>query len=1582
MRSTLSEVRKELLDFGLRNPLLNYRLLKSRGLAITGVTPAEVYRLLVEDAREVPFLPAGRLILASPTQAAEIANMSSETALAIRGGRKSQNGSDGLPTSHSAEETDDRLLATYYAAKSSLDEQGVNTLYIALGFLSWADPAAPEDFHLAPLILIPIELERKSASEGFTAKYNGEDILPNVSLLEYMKQSQEIEIESYSDSEDLSVEDYFRRVSKTVSPQRGWGVDARSIAVGFFSFAKFLMYRDLDPNTWDNEDALLQHDILNRLLGHKFLGGDPSPFGEGDFVDDLIQQNPIQTVVDADSTQSLALLDVAAGTNMVIQGPPGTGKSQTIVNLIAQALAAGKKVLFVSEKRAALDVVKQRLDRVGLGAACLELHSNKVKKKNVIEELKRTAGARISTPPDGRRGDSLKEESKSHLDAYCNAVNSPAGDSGETVRDLYGVLLPVLTWLKDVPIPEFELAGCQSWSSAEVERKRRKVQQVEECLRRCSIPERHLFWGTQLRVVLPSTTDSIRRALIRAASLSQDLLQAVQAVSSILGHEAPKTSTELSVLIATSKHLLKAPELQSIDLERDAWRDRREEIRRGLSSGERLSTLRGRWESTIRGAAWGSDVELLESVLIELEHKWWKSFSPRWRSAKAQVAELISTPLPKVIPDILAIPSAIRTASELSSELSGQEPLLAELFAKYWKGTASEWTLLSHQCEWICSAQQGVAVGQLYSWCLSGASRGVDRAKLKVALAECEKVLSEQQQLFGQVIELLKLDASKTTIITNATSDLSLIQAGKFWSELAARVTELEELVLYLQACDECVAENLKHVATLSESWAPAAQHLVHLFDYARASQLLNRAFTANSVLAQFDGAQHSGWVESFRDADRGELQRSRALLAERHSAAIPRSASGNGQLGVLLREFEKKARHLAVRQLMLKAGNAIQAIKPIFMMSPLSVANFLPPGTVEFDLVVFDEASQVRPPDALGAIVRGKQAVVVGDSKQLPPTSFFDTMVAGDDVAEEDDGTATSDIESVLGLFCSRGAHQRMLRWHYRSRHESLIAGSNHLFYDDKLVVFPSPDKEKKSVGLVYRRVTDGAYDRSKTRTNRGEAKVIAEAVMQHAKEQLRLPREARMTLGVAALSKAQMDAIRSELELLRRKTPACEDFFSEPDEQFFVKNLETVQGDERGVIFISIGYGRTAEGYLSLGFGPVNRAGGERRLNVLFSRARERCEVFTSLSSADIDTTRNNSEGLSALKTFLNYAEHGQLDLPVYTGGIPQSPFEEEVLRALQRLGYTVHTQVGSAGFFLDLAIVDPDRPGRYLLGVECDGAAYHSARSTRDRDRLRQAVLISMGWSIHRIWSTSWFRNPERELQALNAAIQTALEGADRAAQPRTKPIPEPLNEGETLVTQPPGEEMPGNIVQTTKYSFATPMIEIGDTELHLIPANRLDVWLAEVVEVEGPIHWLEASRRIASAAGVHRVGVRIQEAFRKACISGSRKKLFIHQNEFLYNAGVTDCPVRDRSEFPPQLKKLELVAPEEIQAAIVLAINESFGLDEGEVANAVCRILGFARVTVEMRATVEDERDHLIAQGRLVVRGDGLLSSVRY
>lgn len=537
----------------------------------------------------------------------------------------------------------------------------------------------------------------------------------------------------------------------------------------------------------------------------------------------------------------------------------------------------------------------------------------------------------------------------------------------------------------------------------------------------------------------------------------------------------------------------------------------------------------------------------------------------------------------------------------------------------------------------------------------------------------------------------------------------------------------------------------------LTDTWNGAGSHLADALQQYWLAAVIGGARHDRPVLAAFDPVQHEAEIARFQRLDEEHLRDNQRRVVQAQASRLAPQALPL-EWKVLNHQFNLKMKYKAIRTLMQEAGGAIQQLTPVFMMSPLSVANHLPRGQITFDLVIFDEASQIRPEEGIGSIARGRQVVVVGDEKQLPPSSFFVGQDNDDD--EQADQDKVADIESLLGAFATANAPQRMLRWHYRSRHQSLIAVSNNEFYGNQLVLFPSREVVPTHTGLMYHHLPNAFYDYGKSRTNREEARAVAGAVMRHAHS------TPHLSLGVAAFSSAQADAILDEVEAFRRQNSSSQAFFdSHSAEPFFVKNLENVQGDERDVIFISVGYGRQSNGKLSLNFGPLNKPGGERRMNVLISRAKLRCEVFTNLRAEDIDLGATKSAGLRVLKTFLQYAATGQLDLPQETGAEADSPFEEAVERALQGLGYDVRRQVGSGGYRVDLAIVDPAAPGRYLLGIECDGATYHRSRSARDRDRLRQQVLENLGWTIHRIWSTDWFMNPQLCLQGVVRAIEKA-------------------------------------------------------------------------------------------------------------------------------------------------------------------------------------------------------------------------------
>jgi very-short-patch-repair endonuclease len=527
-------------------------------------------------------------------------------------------------------------------------------------------------------------------------------------------------------------------------------------------------------------------------------------------------------------------------------------------------------------------------------------------------------------------------------------------------------------------------------------------------------------------------------------------------------------------------------------------------------------------------------------------------------------------------------------------------------------------------------------------------------------------------------------------------------------------------------------------------------------------------------ALATFSGNAQRALQKQFSQYDETlkRLQRERIAWRIAQNPIPPGStgarASDYTELALLQRECAKKTKHIPLRQLVHRAGNALVALKPCFMMGPMSVAQYLAPGQIDFDLIVMDEASQMKPQDALGAIARGRQLVVVGDPKQLPPTSFFDRVIDDD----EEEATAIEESESILEtaipLF-----HHRRLRWHYRSQHESLIAFSNHAFYKGELVIFPSPHNDSEDFGVKLIRVARGRFV---NRRNIEEARTIALAVQHHL---FHRPGE---SLGVVAMSADQRDQIERAVEAIAKDDPLFRDTMDRNllnQEPLFIKNLENVQGDERDVIFISCTYGQEEKsGKVFQRFGPINSDVGWRRLNVLFTRSKKRMQVFSSMGSEDILLSAQSKQGVKAFKDFLAFAETGHLHQAIPTGKPPDSDFEIAVASALSQAGFECEPQVGVAGFFIDLAVRDPGNPGRYLIGIECDGATYHSAKSARDRDRLRQTILERLGWRIHRIWSTDWFRNPRGEIEPIVRELN-ALKSQSVAAKPETAEVAERLN-----------------------------------------------------------------------------------------------------------------------------------------------------------------------------------------------------------
>ncbi len=1607
----LEAARKQLLDLGLRNPLLNYHPLRARGVEIVDERSAEVFRTLAQGKR-MSFLPVPEP--GDSAAATQLAQPEDETASV---GPVVQRTETHLQTSHTPDTLQSRLLNTHYAAKTFIEEQGVNILYMALGMLTWFESGSSQKDCKAPLILVPVLLERGSALDRFYIRYTDDEVSDNLSLVEKLRADFGITLPRYDGEAEITT--YFAAISAAVAGQARWSVNADAVALGFFSFSKFLMYRDLDTDVWPDTNKPSDHPILQALLNKESGFGRTSlEFDEQSSLDRQYPAESLKHIVDADSSQAMAILQATTGHSMAIQGPPGTGKSQTITNLVADALGSGKTVLFVSEKMAALEVVYRRLTDAGLGSACLELHSNKARKRELLDDLKRALNESRAFEADTTDRLAMLEAVRAPLNDYCEAMNTPIGASNRTPFQALGASLLARERLQLLAAPLLEMSDLANLSEAGFATKREIVRRLQQLTAALGDPTASPFWGTKRTSLSPieqqqlaGRLDHAQTAIIRLQRSMEQLRQIIA-----LHVEDNRLGAQALSRAAGCFELMPVPLL--IDVSRNEWTTQAPAIRSLIEQGTRLTTIQRDLENVLRPDAWATPVTELREQLATHGTKLLRFLSGEYRTAKARLSGLCMTRPPSRLSEQLELLDKLIEVQTLQPRIEDQAVFATSLFGTLWQGPRTDWVALAVQAGWAIGVHADVQSGVLPEAFLT-VLRRINESTIPLILNErkqLEAALSEHHEAINSALAALELGAP-AGMGGRAVADVAFVEQQNLFQEWRANLSQLVHLANFNAAQAQCRAQGLSKFADLSLGWSGARQGMVDLLERARSDALLDRALRERPALANFDRAQHEATVEQFRTVDARMLQLARINLLRQYRLRLPHLQDA-GQLGILRREFEKKTRLISIRQLMERAGNVVQAIKPVFMMSPLSIANFLPPGIISFDLVIFDEASQVKPVDAFGAIIRGKQTIVVGDDRQLPPTSFFDKVTSEADDDEEEQ--TTSDIESILGLFRAQGAAQRMLHWHYRSRHESLIAISNQEFYENKLIIFPSPDRDKAAAGLRFHHLPGTSYDRSKSRTNRGEAAAVAAAVMQHARQ------TPHFTLGVAAFSTAQRQAIEDELEHLRRTDKACEAFFNaNPSEPFFIKNLENVQGDERDVILISIGYGKSADGKLAMNFGPLNRQGGERRLNVLISRARLRCEVFSNITAADLRIDGNTPFGVRSLKLFLDYAESGLLSAQAPSDREPDSLFEIAVRERLIARGYDVAIQVGTAGYFIDLAIVDPERPGRYILGIECDGATYHSARSARDRDRLRQTVLENLGWQIHRIWSTDWFRDPEHEIQRIVERLDMLRLNPPHGSQPAlpageaghesdapdtgyTDPgttndsaqqtLNRPSNTGQSRTANSSSSNAnSSNDQSTTNYGKAAsggsaasnggrtmppslPRYEAAKldlralkNELHEAPPNVLLPYVMTVVETEGPVHVDEVGRRIIEARGIQRRGTRIQEAFSKTFTLGVRQGHLRKEGDFLWLPTMTKPTLRDRSAAPDNTRKLEMIAPEEIALAVIRVVESSYGMEPAELPAATCRVFGFQRVSEDMRLRVEGVIKKLITDGRLEQQG---------
>jgi len=870
------------------------------------------------------------------------------------------------------------------------------------------------------------------------------------------------------------------------------------------------------------------------------------------------------------------------------------------------------------------------------------------------------------------------------------------------------------------------------------------------------------------------------------------------------------------------------------------------------------------------------------------------------------------------------------------------------LFGSVYKGLDTDWDDLAACLDWADNVRallegpvaEGVAQQVLQPW---PAERALSDA------------LDAWQTSRGLVLELFA-DPHRARM-ANAL-DVDLDKCGSVLRKLIATIDDIVTWQAFAEAKRNLLDLRVGAPVAFCVQNRVSADEAPRVIERAVLEQWADSVFRKDARLKALRAEDRDHNVQEFRLLDRELISAASSRVIASCNSRRPQT--GAGSAGIIRREGEKQRKHMPTRELLARTHEVVQALLPCFMMSPLTVSQFLP-TEMRFDAVVFDEASQVRPCDAANCIYRGAQLIVAGDQKQLPPTSFFDKIaIDGDDEWDEND---LEDFESVLDICKGTGGFPSLpLRWHYRSQHEDLITFSNYSFYEGRLLTFPSAQEASADLGVELFRV-DGIYRRAGARDNPVEAAAVVDRVRFHLKYR------AGHTLGVVAFSEAQASAIEAELERQQERHAELRGLVTEDRLRgFFIKNLENVQGDERDVLIFSVGYGPDENGKFTLQMGPINGKGGARRLNVAITRARRRIEVVSSIGASDFHGDVG-SEGIRHLKRYLDYAarpENKVRALAIDIGGAGQdveSPFEAEVARVVRSWGYDVVPQVGCAGYRVDLGVRHPEHPGTFALGIECDGASYHSSVVARDRDRLRQEILEGLGWTLCRIWSPAWYRARDEQESRLRNAIEVAV-------RTWTPPEYEPPSSPVLRDTDFEAVDLDAAPSWTVPYALSKPRRLSRSIEMHQPEATtELARMVEEVVKVEGPVAEAVVLRRLREAWGVRRAGSRIRDRFERCLHYLLGKGVLGRSNSFLtlpeQKLVTVRTPTRDEGTY----RNADEVPPAEIRLAVRLLVQEARSIDREELTTRVARLFGWARRGADIGRSLDEAVDSLVAEGAL-------------
>lgn len=1424
-RSRMENWQFKLLDLSLRNNLLNAKVdgLRQIRLGLPNVCALED---ALSDGKGFRIVPTEDP--AAPPDAAALF--------------KSQK----LVSSKNEADLRRSLQTLYKNARTELEESGANTLYLACGFLRWFRKDMPDKPLLAPILLIPASLARASVKDGFTLRGFDEDTRINLTLLQFMKTEYgmripELEGDLPADASGVDVPAVLGIMRRAVEGLARWEV-LEECSLGCYSFTKYLMWKDLV----DRQQDLLRNPVVAQIANSQ-RGRFPEqvPFPPPATLD-AVDPSRVLVPMSSDSSQLSAIMAAEQGKSFVLIGPPGTGKSQSITNLIAHCLGHGKTVLFVAEKAAALNVVFKRLKKVGLGNFCMQLHSGKANKKEAFLQIKAAMAAANSTPEQQPWGDTVRamQDVRNILNDLPHTLGSPQADGGTLYGDID--LLAQHAAIADIAYPaekaaaltpeerramldsahelslRFKLVAdaypgpAQDLRSAEYDT--RREEQLADTLQRFAAGD--AAWEqafNSLAQQLECPADDNVRASLRTAAVCALRTPAVDNTT-LLPTRAWKTLQTLGQMLPHA----------------EAYRAGREKLSAPYAKAAMLDTeLPGLLERCRRAQD--------SNGLV----RWWVQFTTRRHLKKLipgggkpdclnDLAVLV-----QMQPEYAALQDGVDT---LPPHLRATTDLTAEQLA------AAERT---------ARALQGIGPMEENAALLM---QGSAPHACGPALSDLQRQMQLRDALLGELSPLLGTDA-KAKDFSHAGEAAewanALLALRPRWRDLAGWNAEAAKA----RAMGNAPLVDALEGGSVSSEDAETAL----LVNLARARMRLMADTTPQ--LNSFSPRLHNARIDDFCQKDEALMSCAKAHVCELLTKRAATYAEDAAELSILQHEMNKQRGQMPLRRLLLQVPGIMRKLKPCWLMSPLSVAQYLSTETEPFDLVVFDEASQIPVWDAIGVIGRGKNAVIVGDPRQMPPTSFFSRSREDD----SDEEAAEQDLESILDECRACGIPEMKLAWHFRSKSESLIAFSNMKYYDGELTTFPAPVTGDTALQYHF---TGGTYiPGSRKRINPTEARALVDHVLQT----LRAPGfryTENSSIGIVTFNMQQQAYIENLLDEERAKDPSLEPFFADTNpEAIFIKNLENVQGDERGVIYFSTTYGPDEEGKMSMNFGPLNLAGGERRLNVAVTRARCGLHVFTSMAPEDIDLTRTAARGAADLRDFLDYAKRGAAAYMASKApaGSGVSGLTLAVAHALEELGWKCYPNVGISSFHISLGVEDPRTPGSMLAGIMLDGTEYASANTARDRDVLRPSVLEGLGWHILHAWALDWWREPQECIRTLDAQLRDL---AQREPEPPAE-LPSLIDsvQADTPAAAPQQEVSRDQLLKV-------PYMEYEPQEAFPNPETASDFTLRQfvvpLVQREAPLTQDFLCKRICQLTGANKLNKdateRVTELVKACCKEG--------------------------------------------------------------------------------------------------------------